>query len=136
MNVVFVFCLDSDILIDFLKNKPAAVSKFKELSNDGKLATTSLNLAELFHGVYRSKATFEAQYSALKGFENQLEVLGFEAQEAELAGKLSAFLSLKGEEIGAFDTLIAAICVLNRAKLVTRNSRHFEKIPGLQVEKW
>jgi tRNA(fMet)-specific endonuclease VapC len=34
------------------------------------------------------------------------------------------------------DLRIAAICVAERAKLVSRNRRDFEAIPGLEVEFW
>jgi tRNA(fMet)-specific endonuclease VapC len=34
------------------------------------------------------------------------------------------------------DLRIAAICVANSAKLISRNRRDFEKVPGLVVEFW
>jgi tRNA(fMet)-specific endonuclease VapC len=38
--------------------------------------------------------------------------------------------------IGTMDLRIAAICISNREILLTRNLRHFEKVPGLRVEDW
>lgn len=40
------------------------------------------------------------------------------------------------QKIGRADLLIASIALANRAILVTRNRRHFEKVPGLQVVNW
>jgi len=39
-------------------------------------------------------------------------------------------------KIGRADLLIASIALANRATLVTRNRRHFEKVPGLIVVNW
>ena len=38
--------------------------------------------------------------------------------------------------IGRADLLIASIARARDATLVTRNLRHFEKVPGLRVENW
>lgn len=38
--------------------------------------------------------------------------------------------------LGAMDLKIAAVALANNAKVITRNLRHFQQIPGLQVEDW
>jgi tRNA(fMet)-specific endonuclease VapC len=38
--------------------------------------------------------------------------------------------------IGTMDTKIAAIVLANGAKLLSRNLRDFERVPGLDVEDW
>jgi len=42
----------------------------------------------------------------------------------------------KLKKIGRADLLIAAIALANRATLVSRNLRDFQKVPGLHVENW
>ena len=39
-------------------------------------------------------------------------------------------------KIGRADLLIASIALSRQATLVTRNRKHFERIPGLRVENW
>jgi tRNA(fMet)-specific endonuclease VapC len=39
-------------------------------------------------------------------------------------------------KIGLPDLLIAAITLPNKATLVTRNTKDFGKVPGLQIENW
>ena len=42
----------------------------------------------------------------------------------------------QGVRISTHDLRIAAICVANNAKLISRNRRDFERVPGLGVEFW
>jgi tRNA(fMet)-specific endonuclease VapC len=53
---------------------------------------------------------------------------------------VAEFDRLRGEKrlkkIGRADLLIASIALAHRATLVTRNLRHFQQVPGLQLENW
>jgi len=40
------------------------------------------------------------------------------------------------KKIGRGDLLIASIALANKATLVTRNRKDFQKVPGLQIENW
>ncbi|HVA45996.1 MAG TPA: type II toxin-antitoxin system VapC family toxin [Pirellulales bacterium] len=42
----------------------------------------------------------------------------------------------KLKKIGRRDLLIASIALAHRAKLITRNLKHFRQIDGLTVENW
>ena len=42
----------------------------------------------------------------------------------------------KFRKIGRADLLIASICLVHRAVLITRNVKHFMQFPNLQVENW
>ena len=44
--------------------------------------------------------------------------------------------ALKSGPIGDFDLMIASIALENNEKLVTRNLKHFNRVPGLVVERW
>lgn len=60
-------------------------------------------------------------------------VVPFDSFQAETAGKIRADLAIKGSLIGDLDILISAAAISQNATLVTKNSAHFSKIPGLQV---
>ncbi len=49
-------------------------------------------------------------------------------------GKLSIELERKGNSIGDFDLLIASIALTHGEPLLTKNAKHFSKVPGLAVE--
>ena len=44
------------------------------------------------------------------------------------------YLSTNGLLIGANDLWIAAIAIRHEVELVTRNARHFRRVPGLRVD--
>lgn len=52
------------------------------------------------------------------------------------AAELAANLQREGREIGTLDTFLAATAVTQGLILVSRNIRHFERVPGLIVENW
>ncbi len=47
--------VDSNVLIDLLREKEYAVNKIKELEKNEELATTDINAFELYFGAYNSK---------------------------------------------------------------------------------
>ena len=64
----------------------------------------------------------------------QFPVVPFDASAVTEFDRLRGTKGLR--RIGRGDLLIAAIALANRATLVTRNSRDFRKVPGLQIENW
>lgn len=63
-------------------------------------------------------------------------VLDVDTQTADVAANLHHQLRLAGALIDDADLLIAATCVHHGATLVTRNTSHFQRIPGLQLVDW
>ena len=53
---------------------------------------------------------------------------------ARVASRIRRTLRQRGELIGDFDVLIAATAVVADIPVVTDNTRHFERVDGLQVE--
>ena len=48
-------------------------------------------------------------------------------------GRLLAELRARGESISTMDLLIATAAIVDGARLVTRNARDFDRVPGLHV---
>ena len=65
-----------------------------------------------------------------------MQVLDFDAEDAEEAGDIRATLQRAGTPIGPYDILIAAQARRRDALLVTANTREFARVPGLQIEDW
>ena len=57
-------------------------------------------------------------------------------QAADHYGEIKTLHKRQGTPIGELDTQIAAHALAEDLILVTHNTRHFEKVPGLQLEDW
>ena len=65
-----------------------------------------------------------------------LPALPWNSNAADLFGEIKAKLQRQGRPIGELDTQIAAHALAKGLILVTHNTRHFERIAGLQLEDW
>jgi tRNA(fMet)-specific endonuclease VapC len=124
-------CLDTDFLIAYLQNDADTLKKLEQMQ--GAACTTVINVFELYKGVYRSK---EKQKEVLKVKEliDSLELLALDHESARMAGQLDA--TMKSNTVGESDLLIATIALANGESIITRNVKHFERVPNLKVESW
>ena len=119
---------DSDVLIDFLRgHDPGAERVARELVH-GVVTITAVSAFELEAGAQTAKSQ-----DAVAKLLDAVAVLPIGAAEARAGGRLFADLKARGQEIGMADCLIAATCVARNALLVTRNRRHFGRVPGLSM---
>jgi len=125
-------CLDTDILIDFLKGDPEIVKKTKELEERHELTTTTINIFELYFGAFKSRKV-EGNVKAVDELVERLEPLKFTSNSAKISGKIIADLERKGEPIDFRDAMIAGIALENEALIYTRNMRHFKRVEELKL---
>jgi len=62
--------------------------------------------------------------------------MSFDQSAAGRFAVVAAALARRGEPIGTFDTLMAAHALSLRLTFVTKNTRHFTRVPGLATENW
>ncbi len=124
-------CLDTDFLVEFLRENEKAV-RFIEESKESVLATTFVNLFELYYGAFKSIRP-ELHLPAVEALKSKLTILNFSDDSAELAGKVRAKLSGKGETVEIRDLFIGAIALVNDFSVKTNNKKDFSKIPGLKI---
>jgi len=125
-------CLDTDIIIDFLRKDKNTIKKFSEFKeNNIELKTTAVNTFELFKGALRSKQ--EDASESLSGLLTNLKILNFDFESSKKAAEIIEELRIKGEAIDPSDLMIASIVIANNETLMTRNTKHFEKIPDLKI---
>jgi len=130
-----IYMLDTDISSYIIKQRPISVlERFEAISVD-KICISVVTLAELIYGVERSSST-KINLPIVKNFVSCLSVLPWDSSAAEYYGKLRAILEQKGTPIGNMDIMIAAHALSKNLIVVTNNTRHFKRIPQLQVENW
>src|SRR5881296_3326828 len=117
-------CFDTDFLIAYLQNDSDAIKKLEGLQaeHNTTAVTTTVNAAELWKGVYRSKEK-EKEIVKVKWLLESLELLTLDYESARVVGELDA--GIKTNPIGESDLLIASIALANKQTLITRNKKHF-----------
>jgi predicted nucleic acid-binding protein len=127
--------LDSDFLIALLRKNPEVRPKLDELAEAGEpLATTVFNAQEVFYGAMLSGR--QVNIDATKRLLETTNILIYNMEGMHRVMEIKSYLGKHGTPIGVFDEMVAGICVAAGATIVTRNVRHFGKVPGLRVEEW
>jgi len=125
-----VVVADTDVLIDALdKGRPPAVERVAQLLRRGELATTAVTLYELTAGPKTSVTQLELLHAAL----GPAVVLPVTGGAADIAASANRYLARRGEAIAVADTLIAGVCIAHGLPLLTRNEKHFGRVPGLEI---
>jgi tRNA(fMet)-specific endonuclease VapC len=118
--------VDTDVLIDLLREKDDAVKKIRELEKNEELATTDINVFELYFGAYNSNKK-DKNLSSTRGLLKNMTLLHTTEEAMEIGGRIYSDMKAKGKSIDIRDVLIAAITLQNGASLLTRNREHFER---------
>jgi tRNA(fMet)-specific endonuclease VapC len=119
---------DTDVLIDFLRGRSPAAERVALELTTRSFGTTAITAFEL-----RSGSRSTRQQRAVDELLAALPILPLTAAEAAIAARLRLELEDRGEGIGMADYLIAAVCLSKRGILLTRNRKHFERVPQLAL---
>jgi tRNA(fMet)-specific endonuclease VapC len=128
------YLLDTDTIIELLR-RSARPDRRRFAAARGRLAASSISLAELEYGSLRS---FDpaASHQAVDSLLTTLQLLPFDRAAAEQAGRVRAELAAREWPIGPHDTLIAGHARSRGLILVTGNTAEFARVPGLMTENW
>jgi tRNA(fMet)-specific endonuclease VapC len=118
---------DTDVLIDYLAGKGEA-DRVERLLERGALQTTVITRFELLSGAKSPK-----QLARLIQLLAAVPSLALDDPATNPASEVRRSLDRTGNPIGMADSLIAGIVVSNGGSLLTRNRRHFERVPGLEL---
>lgn len=90
---------------------------------------------ELFYGASLSGQPTE-NTALVQRYLRDFETIDFTPEDAAVAGRLRGELRRVGTPIGDIDTLIAGQALARGWTVVTRNVRHFGRVPGLGLIDW
>lgn len=128
------YLLDTDTCIYWLKAQPSIRTKLLEVGWQ-EIAICAITVAELYYGAYNSSRVSENLDRATR-FIQQVPVLQFTDLALPRFGQLKAQLRQQGQPVADFDLAIASIALANDLIVVTNNTRHYARIPGLKLENW
>ena len=119
---------DSDVLIDALRGVEPMRSRVEVELRTQSFGTTVVTVFELLSGAVtaRERERVEALFAAMR-------ILRLDDAAARAAAELRRELTQAGQGLATADYLIAGICLSQSAMLLTRNRKHFERVPGLAL---
>jgi tRNA(fMet)-specific endonuclease VapC len=132
------YLLDTNAVIALLRNKPTRVREhYREAEQAGDyLALSSVVLFELWYGVAKSGHIQENTERLRILLSADLDVLDFDDEDAQTAGRIRADLEKDGTPIGAYDLLIAAQALRRDLTVITANTGEFKRVTGLNWQDW
>ncbi len=116
--------LDTDVLVDYLRNQAEAVAFVNK--HQGDLILSSIVVAELYAGVKG-----EAEMEVLDELVSLYPVVPVTATIAKAAGLLKRDFG-RSHGLGLADAIVAASAQAENARLCTLNVRHYPMFPGLR----
>jgi tRNA(fMet)-specific endonuclease VapC len=129
-------CLDTDIIIDFLKGN--LDKRYEFVFSNYSLSICAPNVMEIIKGLHlkkNKKQVTKHEIDKIKSILSSMQIIPFDKESAILAGEIEAKLINEGEMIDVEDIIVGAICIKNNEKLVTKNIKHFKKMEkfGLRI---
>jgi tRNA(fMet)-specific endonuclease VapC len=130
--------LDSDILIALGRSRWRRHLADRLAGVRGPIYTTAINWGELWRGLRRLPP--EEREPLSRRYEWDLlplvGVLDYTRSCAEIYAEVRVELESRGQRLDEADLMIAAVALRHDMVLVTGNTRHFRRVPGLRLENW
>jgi toxin FitB len=137
-----VIVIDTNVLSALMRQIPELpVVEWLDRQAAESIWITSITLFEARFGLAllpkgRRRRTLEAAFDKLMVEDLEGRVLDFDQPAAEAAAMLAAERQRDGHSIDMRDTQIAGIVLARRAKLATRNVRHFSDLNVEVINPW
>jgi tRNA(fMet)-specific endonuclease VapC len=127
--------VDTSFVVDLFRERrssPGPATALLERHLDDELRMSLFVACELHAGAARAG---DPEAEALRIRETCLAIPVVIPAErlAEIYGRILAELQRRGETVATMDLLIGGTALLEGVPLITRNRRHFERIPDLGV---
>jgi predicted nucleic acid-binding protein len=130
------YLFDTDAISELLRPRPLPpyLNWLKTIPREDQF-TSAVTVGELFKGAYRSSARERHLENIEKRVLPAVTPLPYDVSVARVFGKIRAHLEQSGNILPDVDLQIAATALYHDLELVTGNLRHFERIPGLRLNR-
>ena len=131
------YLLDTNVLSEVIRKDPnrGLMQRLDKVAPRDAV-TSVVCVSELRHGAARVAHGARLWERITREILSRVEILPLGEAEAVRAGDLLAKLEAQGEPIGVEDVWIGATALEHRLTVVTRNLKHFRRIPSLVSESW
>lgn len=127
------YLVDSDWVADYLKGRQAAIALLDPIFSEG-LAISIITYGEIYEGIYYGSDPKRNEI-IFGQFLQGIRVLGISRPVARRFARIRGLLRARGELAPQPDLLIAATALQHDLTLITRNLRHFSRIPDLKIHR-
>jgi tRNA(fMet)-specific endonuclease VapC len=126
------YLIDSDWVIDYLEEVPAAVQLIRPMIAVG-VSISIVSYIEVYQGVYRTQSAEVRQ--GIEEFLQEVLIVPLSVEIARRCAQLREILRQRGRRVHnrALDLIIAATALEHDLTLVTRNTDDYRDIPGLKL---
>ena len=125
MESITGHCVDSDILIDYLRGVAKARRFLLQASKRTALYISVVSIAEIYSG---KETRQPKKRERIETFLQNFVTIEVDWGIAERAGELR-----RDYQKPFADAIVAASAITNKLRLVTRNTKHFRGIKGLKL---
>lgn len=130
------YLFDTDAISELLRPRPLPryVEWLRTVPREDQF-TSAVTVGELFKGAYRSSARDRHLANIEQRVLPAVTVLPYDLAVARVFGEVRAGLERAGVILADADLQIAATAIHHGLELVTGNLRHFERVPGLRLDR-
>lgn len=125
--------LDTDICVELLKGNKRILQRLDACEQP--VGVCFMTVAELYYGAEKSSDPAGNQ-EVIEKLLLTLEVVQTSLSIMKRFGQIKAALQKQGIPLADADILIGSAAIETSEKLITGNTKHFERIAGLTLEDW
>jgi predicted nucleic acid-binding protein len=125
------YILDADWVIDALVGRNRAADILVELAPQG-IAISLVTVGELYEGTFGFPDS-AAHIRTVREFLHPFYHLNLNDPIMERFAEIRSTLRRQGQIIADFDILLAATALHYDLTVLTRNTRHLKRVPGLKI---
>jgi len=127
--------LDTDTMSFILKDRFGVADKARAyIREHGPIAISTITCYEILRGLRYAGAMHKL--AAFERFMAANTILPFDLPACRKAAEIYAALRQEGQLLEDADILISSIALANNCVLVTNNTHHYARVPGLELENW
>ncbi len=125
--------LDTDVCIEILRGNQKIIEK--RIDCEERVAISFMTVAELFYGAERSKFK-QKNINAIEEFLLSIDVINTDLEILKKFGEIKSNLYKENILLPDTDILIASVTLTKCTKLITGNTKHFNRFKNLTIDNW